>query len=145
MIVVIDASVTVKWFINDAEQEPDQEKAISLLRTIIEGNLIALQPPHWLTEVAAVLARITPANYAEESVLLLNALEIPVEDSVDVIRQAVQLASALNHHLFDTLYHATAKANEGTLITADNRYYRKALPFGHILQLTDWEAVISLD
>lgn len=76
---------------------------------------------------------------------ILNALEIPVENSVDIVQRAVQLAAALNHHLFDTLYHATAFLAEGTLITADERYYHKAKSLGQILLLADWEATVSPD
>lgn len=76
MTIVIDASVTVKWFINAAEPEPDQEKAIALLRAIIEGDVAACQPPHWFAEVAAVLARITPTVYAEESILYIECFSL---------------------------------------------------------------------
>ena len=66
-------------------------------------------------------------------------MEITVENDVEILRQAIQLAADLNHHLFDTLYHATAIATQGIFITADQRYYRKAEPLGDILQLQDWE------
>jgi hypothetical protein len=51
----------------------------------------------------------------------------------------------LNHHLFDTLYHAVGlQAPNATLITADERYYRKAEPLGHIVLLEDFREQMSL-
>jgi hypothetical protein len=44
-----------------------------------------------------------------------------------------------NHHLFDTLYHAVALEHEDALlVTADDRYYRKAEHYGTIAVLRDW-------
>jgi hypothetical protein len=43
------------------------------------------------------------------------------------------LAIRLNHHVFDTLYHAVAlSVPQTTLVTADETYYRKAQAFGAI-------------
>mgnify|MGYP001811251789 CR=1 FL=1 len=46
----------------------------------------------------------------------------------------IDLAIRLNHHLFDTLYHAVAlHTSRAVLITADRRYFTKAEPIGHIV------------
>lgn len=39
---------------------------------------------------------------------------------------------ALDHHLFDTLYHATALETGAVMLTADRRYHDKAAGLGHI-------------
>jgi predicted nucleic acid-binding protein len=45
----------------------------------------------------------------------------------------------LNHHLFDTLYHAVALQSSDTFfITADTQYLRKADKLGHIIELKDF-------
>jgi hypothetical protein len=45
----------------------------------------------------------------------------------------------LNHHLFDTLYHAVAlKVPDTLFITADTQYFRKAAKLGHIIELKDF-------
>jgi len=41
----------------------------------------------------------------------------------------------LSHHLFDTLYHATAIESEALMITADRRYHDKAAHLGRIVLL----------
>ena len=45
----------------------------------------------------------------------------------------------LNHHLFDTLYHAVALEEKATLVTADRKYYDKARRMGSILMLEEFD------
>ena len=95
---------------------------------------------HRLAEVAAVAARLTPRT-AVSDVEMLAALEWPTTDAPNVIRRATSLAIGTNHHLFDTPYHAVAlEHEEGLLVTADGRYYRKAGLYGAIAKLRDWKA-----
>ena len=57
---------------------------------------------------------------------------------------AGRLAVTLNHHLFDTLYHATALSQpNAALVTADERYFSKAAALGQIVRLRDWSAPCS--
>ncbi len=57
---VVDASVAIKWFIDDDDTKADIDQATQLLITAQRGDALFLQPPHWVSEVAAVLARLTP-------------------------------------------------------------------------------------
>ena len=45
---------------------------------------------------------------------------------------------ALDHHLFDTLYHAVALEEGATLVTADAAYFAKAKNLGGIELLADF-------
>ena len=56
MIVVIDASVALKWFFSAREDEAHVDNALEILRGIDDGKAQMVQPPHFLAEVAAVLA-----------------------------------------------------------------------------------------
>jgi predicted nucleic acid-binding protein len=139
MIIVLDASVVLKWLIGDPLREPDTDKAAALIRSLVEGELEVLQPVHWLAEVAAVAARLTPTT-AVRDVELLTALEFPTADSPNVIARATSLAIETKHHLFDTLYHAVALEHADTmLVTADARYCAKAERYGMITSLRDWK------
>ncbi len=136
--VVIDASVITKWLLADRAREQDTAPAQSLMGRVVEGEIGVRQPMHWLAETAAVLARLSPAT-ARDDVLLLDAMDLPVSNSAPVLQRACDLAIDLEHHLFDTLYHAVALETEGhTLITADHRYLRKAARFGSIVALGDY-------
>lgn len=141
MIVVLDASVVLKWLLEDPAREPDTQKALAVVESVVLGRLEVLQPVHWLAEVAAVAARLTPRT-AVDDVEMLSALEFPTTDDPTVIRRATTLAIETNHHLFDALYHAVALEHEDALlITADERYFGKAKRYGRIAALRDWGAV----
>lgn len=127
----MDASVVVKWLLPDPKVELDVNCALELLREINAARISPFQPPHWLAEAAAVLARIHP-GIALEATELLYAMELPVKDGLEVYTRAVDISKELNHHVFDTLYHAVALEHDATLITADETYYRKARPHGSL-------------
>ncbi|HVT58652.1 MAG TPA: type II toxin-antitoxin system VapC family toxin [Thermoanaerobaculia bacterium] len=137
MKVVVDASVVVKWILPDFEREGQADHALALLRGVQAGSVEPIQPPHWLAEVAAVLARLRPET-AELTLDLLDALELPVAAEIAIYRRAARLAVELGHHLFDTLYHAVALERGALLITADDHYRRKALHLGAVANLAAW-------
>jgi predicted nucleic acid-binding protein len=137
MRVVVDASVVVRWVLPDPEREAMTDEALALLHAIRSGDVEPIQPPHWLAEVAAVLARLRPA-IAESTLDLLDAMELPVAADAAIYRRAIRLAGELGHHLFDTLYHAVALEREALLITADAHYQRKALHLGAVVGLAGW-------
>jgi predicted nucleic acid-binding protein len=141
MRMVIDASVVVKWLFPESEAEGNTEEALALLAAIQTGIIDLLQPPHWLAEVAAVVTRLRPAS-ADASLDLLDAMEFPVADDLATLKRASQMARDLNHHLFDTLYHAVALEHGGTLVSADDRYLRKAKSMGRIVALASWQDIL---
>ncbi|MTW22212.1 type II toxin-antitoxin system VapC family toxin [Allochromatium palmeri] len=138
MILVIDASVIIKWLFQDPEREADTEQATALMAAVARGDLSVVQPPHWLIEVAAVMARETPER-AQRDLALLEAMTLPVRSDVEVLTRACTLAIDLGHHLFDTLYHAVALESGACLVTADERYHRKAKGLPCIRHLRDWD------
>jgi len=135
---VVDASVAVKWALPGQDGETHQEQALALLTDIQQGKCQVLQPPHWLAEVGAVLTRLAP----DQSIRMLQnflAMELPITTEWNVYEQACRLAVDLNHHLFDTLYHAVAlQVPDALFITADTQYFRKAAKLGHIIELKNF-------
>lgn len=135
--LVVDASVAAKWFLRDRPDEAHAEKALTILVNSRSGQISLHQPPHFLAEIAAVLARLKPKEAHADLDDLLN-MEFRCHNSRSIYLCALELAIRLNHHLFDTLYHAVAlSVPQTTLITADDIYYRKARAFGAIRLLYD--------
>jgi len=135
---VIDACVAVKWIFPKRKEENYISQAIHLLQTIKQGSIKVLQPTHWLAETAAVVVRIEP-KIAEEVVKILSDMELPIIDTPEIYQIACQLSIHLNHHLFDTLYHAVAiHTGNAKFITADDLYYKKASKQGNIIRLADF-------
>ena len=63
-------------------------------------------------------------------------------DSPAVYLKAVELSIALNHHLFDTIYHAAVLLHPNAVfITADDRYRAKGEHLGRMLALSLWKNV----
>jgi predicted nucleic acid-binding protein len=136
-VIVADASVAVKWFLPGAEGF-HVDQAVALLTGVREGKYELVEPAHWFAEVASVLVRLAPET-VDEDLRDLDALASTVLDTLSLYRSAARLAARLKHNLFDTLYHAAALSLSGaTLVTADDRYYRKAREVGRIQRLADF-------
>jgi|GEM_PF-1773204 len=68
--VVLDASVVLKWVLPSRFEESHSREALDILDCIQMARLDALQPPHWLAEAAAVLARLVPKKLLTCSIRL---------------------------------------------------------------------------
>lgn len=138
MILVVDASVALKWFFQDRDNEADCDLALSILYGVDEGRIQLVQPPHFIAEVAAVLAREKPDEAEDDLFDLLN-IESRVSNEPEIYMTSIDLAKRYRHHLFDTLYHAVAlNTPRATFITADSVYYQKAKASGRIILLKDY-------
>ena len=138
MILVVDASVAVKWFFQSRDNETDGDLALTILESVDAGRIQLLQPPHFTAEVAAVLAREKP-DEAQDDLFDLLCVECQIAQGPEIYTTAIDLSIRYRHHLFDTLYHAVAIHTPGSkFITADEAYYRKAQGIGHIVRLQDY-------
>ena len=139
MNLVVDASVALKWFFRLHDDERDVSAALALLRGVMDDRVTLIQPPHFIAEVAAVLARESPRT-AKASLKSLLDIEMQLVDGAALHATALDLSVQLRHHLFDTLYQAAAlESDDGVLVTADERYYRKARGVGRIVRLADFD------
>lgn len=119
--------------------ESDVAEALHVLDGVERAQLFPVQPPHWLAETAAVLARRLP-DEAEWLVQHLVNMNLQVVDTPSTYQRAVRLAVFSGAHLFDTLYHAVALETSGTLITADERYLHIVADVGRVTSLEDFRA-----
>jgi len=138
VILVVDASVALKWFLHVTDSEPDRDRALTVLAGIDDESIQLVQPAHFIAEVAAVLAREKP-DAAEDDLMDLLNVECSTIETPETYATALELSIRYQHHLFDTLYHAVALRVPGaSLITADRRYFGKAGGEGRIVLLADW-------
>lgn len=137
MILVVDASVAAKWFLHFRRDEQHAQHALAILAGIDAGRMRMLQPPHFIAEMGAVLAREKPQD-AQTDLADLLAIDFEQANEPALYDTACKLALRLGHHLFDTLYHAVALHTRGaTLVTADRKYFDKAKAIGYIAYLPD--------
>lgn len=136
--VVVDASVALKWLFGSDRGERDSAQAVALLHRIAAGEIRLLQPVHFVTEVAAVLAREVPERAARSMSLLLR-IDMEVDTEGTTVLRAIDLSIAHGQHLFDALYHAVALGHDDAVyVTADERYWRTAQASGRVVRLAEF-------
>ena len=140
-LYVLDASVIVKWLLPENPNEHNVSEALALLSALQNGTITVQQPCHWLAEIAAVGVRLKPDTIADDIADLQELGIVSVTEIQPLWDIACSLSIRLNHHLFDTLYHAVALHSGALLITADEQYFRKAKDIGNITLLADYRPV----
>lgn len=126
-MIVVDASVAVKWFL----PEDGSDKADALLRTgqkLIAPELIRI-------EVAAALAkqlRMKALDAAMTRTLLddwrtnLQKETVNLEPTLHDFDRGLEISIEIGHALQDCLYVATAERLDVPLITADEKFLKKS-------------------
>jgi predicted nucleic acid-binding protein len=115
--IVIDASVALKWVLN----EHDSEAALALR----EHELLA--PDLWLAEAANALwrsERMGLLTLGEAHGLLTDLSNSPIASfpMARHLEQALTLAIQLRHPIYDCIYLALAVHHDIHVVTADQRF-----------------------
>ena len=123
--LVIDASVAIKWLID----EPGREHALRLRR----HRLFA--PELLVAECANVLwKKVRRKELSEEEAVtaaqLLERADIELEPMRRLMEAATRLAIALDHPAYDCVYLALAQSLACDFVTGDERLRRRTLPAG---------------
>jgi predicted nucleic acid-binding protein len=118
MTVVVDASVALKWFVN----EDGSDRAVSLLNS--GAPMIA--PDLVLAEVCNAAWKSLRRREIDPAQLNQIAIDVagPFQRLVSLdhlLRRAVAIAGELDHPVYDCLYLALVEAEDAPLITADRR------------------------
>lgn len=119
MILVVDASVAVKWYLDEVASGP----ARAIL--FAEAGLAAPELMH--VEAASVFwkrvrqGQMAGADAARAVGRLRSLIDTWVGDA-DVVSRALDLAFALDHPVYDCVYLAAAERLDGVLVTADARF-----------------------
>ena len=138
MRFVVDASVAIKWLVEEEESDIAQEMMSS------DQELHA--PRLMAAEVANALWRKARMNDIEQDVaesLLSGVPELPVYWEMDEILadQAARLAFALDRPVYDCFYLALAYRIGAVVVTADVRFANALRSAGHrqsVMTLTDF-------
>lgn len=134
-MIVIDASVGIKWLKQDEEHA---KQALRVYKNHIEGKEKITVPSLFFLEVANVLA-VTP-NISDavmrNSLQDLNNIGIVIHSfSKANLLEAAHLAKKHKTTVYDMLYAVVAKEQKCTLITADQQFLKKTrFPFVRLLQ-----------
>lgn len=135
---VVDASVAVKWFMK--EKEDDRAAAFALRRRHIEGKSRMIVPELFLLEVPNAIKVGRKATEDELARVLdtLHDLDLQVErHSWDVLRKANAIAWAYHLTWYDGVYVALAEVLGFPLVTADEALMRKMRGHSIVVRLKD--------
>jgi predicted nucleic acid-binding protein len=134
-VFVPDASVLLKWVLKSKEEH--SESALAVRESFLSGRCRLIVPSLWIYEVGNVLGLKQP-GLAGELLGELVSLCLEEESPAAIHRWIFELMMTLRVTFYDASYHATAFAHDGTLITADLHYFRKAAAKGRIMRVHDW-------
>jgi predicted nucleic acid-binding protein len=124
-VVVVDASVAVKWCL-PARREELAAQAEGLLASCRRDEIRFLVPDLFWVELANVLwkgarrGEISTDN-ATSAISLVRDLGIATVPSLDLVPQALHLAVRYGRTVYDSLYVALAAQSKTDMITADER------------------------
>lgn len=134
---VVDASVIVKWFFNEAE---DQSQALAIKDDCLEKRIELGVPHYTLAEILNFFGRNSKSDTAIScfSLFLTFGVEIyPV--TLELASMALQIMSDYGTQTFyDAGYHALALQSRGIFVTADKKYVTKTHKEGGIMLLKDY-------
>jgi predicted nucleic acid-binding protein len=138
VILVIDASVAVKWFVDEERSE--------LARDVFREGLELAAPDLLLVEVANAMRKkvrlgLMTLEQAQESLGILPNLFGQLRGPRDTLAEAFEFARTLNHPVADCMYLACARITDAILLTDDETLYLKAGGLSGKLaamRLSDW-------
>ncbi|MBG0810980.1 type II toxin-antitoxin system VapC family toxin [Methylosinus sp. H3A] len=139
-MVIIDASVAVKWYVAEAQHMQARE-------ILAAANDLLAAPDLILTEVANALRRKVSEGTATREQALEALEDLPRSFSLLVpssatLRAAFDIALDLGHPFPDCVYLACAAMNDARLVTDDRKFLEKAVANGHksrIVLLAEWK------
>jgi predicted nucleic acid-binding protein len=120
MIAVVDASVALKWFL----QEADTNQALQLRERHLSGGMLLVAPDLLLYEVGNTLQFKRDFSVSDIQAALSDVLRIQLElvsPTERLLHQAADLAHRSKLTYYDSLYLAVANELGVKLITADRR------------------------
>lgn len=137
---VVDASVGVKWVI----EEHDGDRARDLLGRVERGEATLRAPEIYVAEGAnAIWQRVRrhelQESEARQALRTFRSLPPELVPTGFLVEQALELALAFRHPVYDCLYVALAMRDGAALITADEPLAQALGPAtGQIILLRDF-------
>ncbi len=134
---VVDTSVALKWYVQRGE--PDVKKAFLLLESYSRGQCALRVPDLLLWELANALTlgrRLKPTEVSE-ALTHLRGLGTDLRSvQWSTLQSAVEIATLVDATVYDSYYLALALESGGVLVTADEKFLRKARRYPSIVSLT---------
>ena len=114
---VIDASVVIKWFLNEA----DSDKAIFIRKCNSLGNMILIVPDLIFTEILNGMKykKFDKEELNEINFTLWNIGFVIKRINKEILDKAIEISLKYNFTIYDSIYIALSEIHNCELITAD--------------------------
>jgi predicted nucleic acid-binding protein len=118
MNLVVDASVVLKWFVE--EDGSAAAETVAAENDLIAPDLVIAEVCNGLWTIAR-LGRLSLADATEAAHVFEGWFEalVPIRE---LARRAFELGGMLDHPVYDCFYLALAEARDTVLVTADRRF-----------------------
>ena len=134
--IVLDASVLVKWALDEKEFF---EEAMRLREDVRLGGYKVYVPGHCFSELSNVLCRKAPGKVLPTLAALRKMNFVEFALSVELASLAFELTQRHPKiSFYDAFYHSIALAQGCQFVTADERYYRMTKKEGNVVLLKDY-------
>jgi len=140
MIYVVDASVGVKWFI----EEDYSENADKLLEDFVDGRVDLVAPKSFMQEFCNAIRKyvvksLLDRNLADKHVEKMAEIPIDYVDiDWDLVKESYAKALELSITVYDAIYVVVADKLKTTIITSDDRLYNQLKDKVRILHIRDY-------
>lgn len=123
-LVIVDASVAIKWFVNE---ERGKDRALSWLDKLKTSPKSFAVPELFFNEMLAVFCRLLDTSEEVERYMnILQDLGLErIGNGRKLLTKAAMLAKEYNLSGYDAIYAAAAELVNGQWLTADERAYNK--------------------
>src|SRR3989338_5591950 len=137
-MIVVDASVAIKWI----EKEEDSEKAVLLQKSHLLKQNEIIVPQLIYFEIANTLSTKSKVEekYIELGINIVYNTDLKIEqlEKVDLLK-ASNLAKKYKTSVYDMIYAVVAKKYDTILITTDEKFIQKA-KFSYVKLLSEYTA-----
>jgi predicted nucleic acid-binding protein len=124
-LVVVDASVGVKWFLRETS-EALTDQAVGLLDRYDRQEIQFVVPGLFYVEIANAIWRALRGGrvsraVSDQALVLLTQRQFATVPSQRLLAGAFQIAADFQRTVYDSIYVALAMESKAQLITADER------------------------
>lgn len=141
MIYIVDASVAVKWFV----EEDYSDRADELLDDFSNGYVELVAPKTLMLEFCNAIRKYVVRGHLKGDLAtsyVKKMSEVPldfVEIDWKIVKKAYSEALELGITVYDAIYVVIAEEKNGVIITADDRLYRQLKKHTKITHIKDYQ------